>query len=112
MKLSQVLLLCLLGLIVFSCIITQAVCQEEGDEIASAVDDEVPIELQQPVAGEETLSGFVSSNDIVGSSILLTKSKSYPSDRLTVCDSHTLFSLSPLFDVVVCVVFSRLIGSW
>ncbi len=87
MKLSQILLLCLLGLVLFSCIINIAICQEVDEEMDASIDattttgssnndasfeDSVPLEQQQPI-GEETFSGFISSPDIVTSSILLSK---------------------------------------
>jgi len=79
MKVSQILLLCLLGLLVFSCIISFSLCQDEDDtpidvDTTTTTSDESPIEQQLPV-GEETLSGHISSPDITASSLLLTKDK-------------------------------------
>jgi hypothetical protein len=71
MKLSQIILCVLLGLIVFSCIITVARCQQDEEEVTTSAEDEVPIEQQQPT--EETLSGYTSNTDVVATSILLTK---------------------------------------
>ena len=83
MKVSQILLLCVLALVVFSCIINFSVCQDAEDASidedanggANTIGDEVPVDAQQPI-GEETFTGFISSPDIVTHSLLLAKDAS------------------------------------